>query len=101
MAKYKIYKNPANGYTEKVKDGFNWLVFFFGPIWYLFNGFVGQGIAWLLVAIIAGTFTVGIGAFIVWIISGVKANKSKEKAFLSKGWVFVGYEDETNQSNVS
>lgn len=100
MAKYKVYKNPANGYTEKVKDGFNWPVFFFGPIWYLFNGLVGQGIAWLLVALIAGTFTIGIGAIIVWIIAGVKANKVKEKSFLSKGWLYVGYEDEIRQDTI-
>lgn len=101
MARYKVYKNPVNNHTERVKDGFNWLVFLFGPIWYLFNGFIGQGIAWLLIAIIAGAPTVGIGALIVWIIAGVKANKSKEKAFLNKGWIYVGYEDEINQNKVS
>jgi hypothetical protein len=31
VAKWKIYQNPVNGYTEKVKEGFNWVVFLFGP----------------------------------------------------------------------
>ena len=66
----------------------------------MFNGFVGQGIAWLLVAILAGTFTFGIGGIIVWIVAGVKANKAKEKAFLSKGWEYIGYEDEIKQDNI-
>ena len=42
MAKWKIYQNPVNGHTEKVKEGFNWVVFLFGPIWYLFNNMVGS-----------------------------------------------------------
>ncbi|MGE5626656.1 MAG: DUF2628 domain-containing protein [Solirubrobacterales bacterium] len=92
MAKYKVYKNPANGYTEKVKDGFNWVVLLFGPIWYLFNSMVGKGVAWLLVAILAGSFTFGIGGIIVWIIAGAKANGDKEKSFLSQGWIFERYE---------
>ena len=100
MAKYKVYKNPANDHVERVKDGFNWLVLFFGPIWYLFNGFIGQGIAWLLIALVAGALTLGIGGIIVWIIAGVKANKSKEKAFLNEGWIYVGYEDEINKNNI-
>ena len=97
LARYKVYKNPANGYTEKVKDGFNWLVFFFGPLWYLFNGFIGQGLAWLLVAMLAAFPTFGIGGLIVWIIAGAKANEAKEKAFLHKGWIYVGYEDEISK----
>lgn len=28
MARYKVYRNPHNGHTEKVKDGFNWVVLF-------------------------------------------------------------------------
>jgi hypothetical protein len=99
MAKYKIYQNPSNNYTEKVKEGFNWVVFFFGPLWYLFNGMIGQGITWLLIAILAGAFTLGIGAIIVWVICGTKANKDKEKKYLCAGWKFIGYEGQTLQVN--
>lgn len=94
MAKWKIYQNPVNGHTEKVKEGFNWVVFLFGPIWYLFNNMVGKGLAWLIVAIIAGYLTFGIGAIIVWIVAGSKANKDKENHYLQMGWNFVGYDDD-------
>ncbi|WP_053104299.1 DUF2628 domain-containing protein [Neomoorella thermoacetica] len=98
MGRIKIYENPTNNYREKVKEGFNWWVFFFGPLWYLFNGLVGRGIAWLIVAILAGTVTFGIGTIIVWIVAGAKANADKEKKFLEQGWKFIGYEDEINQN---
>lgn len=100
MAKYKVYQNPSNGYTEKVKEGFNWLVFFFGPIWYLFNGMVGQGVAWLVVAILLSSFTLGIGGLIIWIIAGAKANGEKEKKYLSNGWKFIGYDEQNQKSEI-
>jgi hypothetical protein len=96
MARYKVYRNPHNGHTEKVKDGFNWVVLFFGPLWHLFNGLVAQGIGWLLIAFIAGLPTLGIGSIIVWIIAGFKANKQKEKKYLENGWHYIGYEGEEN-----
>ncbi|AOQ24764.1 hypothetical protein MTAT_04370 [Moorella thermoacetica] len=96
MGKIKVYENPRNNYREKVKEGFNWWVLLFGPLWYLFNGMAGKGIGWLLVAILAGAFTLGIGAIVVWIVAGAKANADKEKKYLEQGWKFVGYEDEIN-----
>lgn len=32
VGRIKIYENPTNNYREKVKEGFNWWVFFFGPL---------------------------------------------------------------------
>lgn len=92
--RYKVYENTSNGHREKVKDGFNWLVFFFGPLWYLFNSMFGKGIFWILLAVFVGGYTFGIGGMIVWIIAGAKANKEKENKYLQKGWKYVGYEDE-------
>lgn len=91
MAKYKIYENPNTGQQESIKEGFNWLVFLFGPIWYFFNGMVGQGLGWLFVAFLVGSFTMGIGGLVVWILAGLKANGEKEKKYLNEGWKFVGY----------
>ena len=93
MAKYKVFENPSNGHREKVKDGFNWVVLFFGPIWYLFNGMAAQGLGWLLVAVIAGSFTMGLGAVVVWIVAGVKANAGLAGKYLRDGWKHVGWED--------
>jgi hypothetical protein len=87
MAKYKVYVNTVNGHEVHIKNGFNWPVFFFGPIWYLLNGMAGKGIGWLIVAILIGLPTLGIGSVIVWIIAGVKANKDKENQYLEKGYV--------------
>lgn len=97
MARWKIYENPVNGYRERVKDGFNWVVLFFGPLWYFFNGLPGKGFGWFLVAVLVGAFTFGFGAIVVWLIAGVKANTEKEKMYLEKGWKFAGYEDELQQ----
>lgn len=97
MAKYKVYKNPHNNYREKVKDGFNWWVLLFGPFWYLFKGFIGKAILWFIVALVVGSFTVGIGAIIVWLICAFKANKALQERYLSKGWEYLGYEDELNK----
>ena len=47
----------------------------------------GKGIGWLIVAILIGLPTLGIGSVIVWIIAGVKANKDKENQYLEKGYV--------------
>lgn len=97
MARFKVYENPANGYQEKVKDGFNWWVLIFGPLWYLFNGMALQGLAWVLVAFVAGFFTLGIGGLVVWIIAGAKANTEKEKKYLRDGWKFIGYDSDIIQ----
>ncbi len=103
MAKYKIYKNPLNEHTEKVKDGFNWLVFCFGPLWFITNGFATQGLFWLTVSYIVCLCTLGFGVPVVWIIAGWKANAQMEKKYLEKGWQFVGYqgEDDILISNVN
>lgn len=93
MARYKVFENPSNKHREKVKDGFNWVVFLFGPLWYLFNGFVGQAIGWLAVAALVGFFTLGIGTVVVWLIAGFRANKSLASKYLHQGWRLVGYEE--------
>ena len=98
MAK-KIYENPQNGYREKVPTGFNIWVLLFGPFWYLFNGMIGKGILWLVVAALVGSFTFGLGALLVWIILAFKANKTREKQYLTNGWKFIRYENEIDDKN--
>lgn len=89
----KIYENPQNGYREEIPTGFNVWVLLFGPFWYLFNGMIGKGILWFVVALILASFTFGIGALVIWIILAFKANKAREKQYLSNGWKFIGYEN--------
>jgi len=71
-----------------------------GPLWYFFNGFVGRGFAWLILAAIAGAFTVGIGAVVVWIIAGAKANADKETKFLNMGYKYIGYQKELEKKEI-
>lgn len=60
---------------------------------------MGKAILWLIVALIAGGFTFGIGALIVWLILAFKANKTLQQKYLSEGWEYLGYEDEINNNN--
>lgn len=94
MARYGVYENPLNGYREKVKEGFNWLVLLFGPLWFFFNGMVGSGLGWLLVALLAGSFTFGFGGIVVWIIAGARAGSAMGSRYLRQGWKPVGYEQD-------
>ena len=55
VARIKVYENPQNGFRENVKEGFNWVVLFFGPFWYFFSGLFLLGLAWLAAAVVAGT----------------------------------------------
>ncbi len=93
MPRYSVYENTQNGHQEKVKDGFNWGAFFFGPLWYLFNNMVARGLGYLLIAIAVGAFTFGLGGVVVWIIAGVTANKDLTNRYLQAGWRLVGHED--------
>jgi hypothetical protein len=94
MAKYRVFENTANGYRERVKDGFNWPAFFFGPLWYLFNGMVAKGAGWLILAITVGSFTFGLGGIVVWIVAGAMTNGDLARKYLQGGWRFVGYEQD-------
>lgn len=91
MAKYKVFENPNNGHQVEIKDGFNWVILFFGPIWYLLNGMIGKGLGLLLLAIVLAPLTFGIGSIIVWIVAGKKGNKEKENLYLEKNYIYKGY----------
>lgn len=54
----------------------------------------------LIVAGIAGAFTMGIGGIVVWIIAGAKANSDKETKFLNMGYKYIGYEKELAKKEV-
>lgn len=89
--RYKVYNNTVNGHTEEIKDGYDWKIFFCGPLWYLNNAMVSRGIMLILIAVLAAACTHIIGGVVVWIIAGIKANKERKQKFLKKNWVFVGY----------
>ncbi len=84
--RFIIYRNPGNGKHIRVKRGFNWLVFFFGPLWFLFNGMILACLAWLSIALAAGLFTAGYGGVLVWIIASFFANGQRERKLIKQGW---------------
>lgn len=87
MAKgYYVLEHPQNKTRERVPDGFNWWVFLFGPIWYFFNGLVGQGLGWFMVALLVALLTSGFGPIIVWLIAAFGAYGARKDMLLQKGW---------------
>ncbi|HBQ26800.1 MAG TPA: HrgC protein [Syntrophomonas sp.] len=84
--RFITYENPRNGKHIRVKRGFNWLVFFFGPLWFLFNGMILACLAWLSIALAAGLFTGGYGGVLVWIIASFFANGQRERKLIKQGW---------------
>ncbi|MBW6515164.1 MAG: DUF2628 domain-containing protein [Candidatus Cloacimonetes bacterium] len=51
-------------------EGWNWLAFIFGPLWYLAHGLILKGIIMILITIA----TFGFGFPIIWIYCGIRAN---------------------------
>lgn len=86
---YKVFKHPQTGHIVRVKQGFNWWVFFFGPIWYFFNDMIGHGLGWLIAAIIAACALNILGSIVVWIIAGFTAYNTKYNQLLEKGYVDI------------
>lgn len=84
---FVTYDNPRNGKRVRVKRGFNWLVFCFGPLWFLFNGMILAGLLWLSIALAAGLFTGGYGGIIIWLIASFLANGQKERKLVKRGWL--------------
>jgi hypothetical protein len=112
MAKYRVFGNTANGYKERLRDGFNWPAFLLGPLWYLFNGMVAEGTGWLILGMgssFASLFFVFIGTVLrssilvvfsrlggvaVWFVAGAMANRDLATKYLRGGWRFIGYEQD-------
>lgn len=83
---FVTYENPENGKHAKVKRGFNWLVFFFGPLWFLFNGMILTGLLWFAIALTTSIFTCGYGGIIIWLIASFMANGQRERELVERGW---------------
>lgn len=80
-------KNPVTNQFKQVKVGFSWTTFFFGLFPALFRGDWKWFFVMLVVNIILGVPTMGIGAGLVGIIFAFFYNKLYINDLLSKGWV--------------
>lgn len=78
-------KNDA-GLTKEVKLGFSWTTFFFGCFPALMRGDLKWATIMFVLAILAGIFTLGIGAWIPGIIFSFVYNKLYIKELLEKGY---------------
>lgn len=86
MGDYINYLQEASGRVEKVKVGFSWPAFLFGPIWWLYKGLFGRAILTMIGVIFAGLIFNETGALIFWLIIGIKANRVYEDYLISKGY---------------
>jgi VIT1/CCC1 family predicted Fe2+/Mn2+ transporter len=82
----KVFENPSNSYQETLQEGFSMFAFLFGGFWYMYHGMFGKGILYLVVTLIAGLLTLGVGAIAIWVWIGFVANKDLERKYLRDGW---------------
>lgn len=77
---HKFYKNPANGYEERIAD--TWLLcLLFGPLYFAAKGIWTHALVSLVLALV----TFGIS----WLIYPFLARGIIEKNYLRKGWIPV------------
>ncbi|KAF0468580.1 DUF2628 domain-containing protein [Pediococcus pentosaceus] len=80
-------KNPVTNQFKQAKVDFSWTTFFFGLFPALFRGDWKWFFVMLVVSIILGVPTMGIGAGLVGIVFAFFYNKLYINDLLSKGWV--------------
>jgi len=85
----KVTLKHDSGISKEVKVGFSWTVFFFGGFVPLIRGDIKWFAIMLILSIIAGSFTAGIGSLVVGIIFSVVYNKIYIKELLMKGYKAV------------
>ncbi|MGN7300392.1 DUF2628 domain-containing protein [Ferdinandcohnia sp. SAFN-114] len=82
----KITLKNQGGLTKTPKLGFSWTTFFFGFIPALIRGDLKWAIIMFILAAVAGTFTLGFGAWIPGIIFSFVYNKIYIKDLIEKGY---------------
>jgi hypothetical protein len=103
MAKYKIYKNQHSDKTIKVKNGYSWLTFLFGPFYLLFKMMIGKAILLFVLSFLAILITSplgGIGGLVVAFLAGFKTNEWYASKLLNKGYKPIN-ENSNNSSRSS
>lgn len=82
----KVILKHESGVTKEVKKGFSWTFLFFGLFVPLIRGDLKWAAIMLLLQILAGVFTLGIGSVIVSFIFAFVYNKIYIKGLLEKGY---------------
>ena len=82
------FRNPQNDHVETVTTGLSWLwCFAWTPIYYAVKGIWTHAIASLVLAIVIGSLTAGIGSWLVFIVYAVMNKGIVRAAYLRKGWI--------------
>lgn len=82
----KIVLKHESGVTKEVKKGFSWTFFFFGLFVPLIRGDLKWAIIMLILQSLAGSFTFGLGAFVVSLIFAFQYNRIFIKELFEKGY---------------
>lgn len=82
----KIFMKTDAGLQKEVKVGFSWTTFFFGALVPLIRGDLKWFAIMLLLSIILGSFTFGIGSIVVGIVFSFKYNAIYTKGLIEKGY---------------
>lgn len=70
-SKYQTYYQRAfRHFDENPHDivRWNWGVFFFGLLWYLYRGMVAKAVVYFIAIVMLGALTAGVGAFLAWFV---------------------------------
>ncbi|MBQ0141118.1 MAG: DUF2628 domain-containing protein [Kurthia sp.] len=82
----KVNLINAGGVSKKIKVGFSWTTLFFGFLPALFRGDLKWAVIILLIEILVGSFSFGIGVSIVTIIFSFIYNKINIKDLIERGY---------------
>jgi hypothetical protein len=81
------FRNPANGYIERIDSPALW-TFFFGSFYLGFKGAWG----WAVIGILLSGVTLGV----FWLILPFFAESILRKHFLQKGWIEESHDEGTS-----
>lgn len=82
----KVILKHDSGLVKEVKKGFSWTFFFFGVFVPLIRGDLKWAVIMFVLQALVGSFTFGIGAFVVSLIFAFTYNKIYIKGLLEKGY---------------
>lgn len=82
----KVLLKTDGGLTKQAKIGFSWTTFFFGFIPALIRGDLKWACIMFVLEAVAGSFTFGIGSWVVAIIFSFVYNKIYIKGLIEKGY---------------
>ena len=85
MVMKALLKN-SGGVTKEVKVGFSWTTFFFGFFPALFRGDLKWAAILVVIELVLGSFTLGIGAWVSGVVFSFVYNKIYIKELIEKGY---------------